>query len=98
MAEPTATPSEISIRLRYANMRALACSAALPTMGRRMVVKKGIGTFIDLLAPCVRKHPDLEDVNALIADKFCMPNNTDAGLAKVLIPWLLGCSEQSSKE
>ena len=35
-----------------ANMMALACSAALPTMGRRMTLIKGTGIFHATEAPC----------------------------------------------
>lgn len=38
------------MRFFTANSRALACSAALPTMGTTMVVRKGIGTRSCLLA------------------------------------------------
>lgn len=42
---PTATPSATSILFLTANTSALACSAALPTIGTMMVVRKGMGTL-----------------------------------------------------
>lgn len=48
---PIATPKLISMRFLTAKIRALACSAALPTSGTTIVVKKGMGTRSCLLAP-----------------------------------------------
>jgi hypothetical protein len=55
-ASPIATPKLISMRFFIANMSALACSAALPTRGTTMVVKKGIGTRSCLLASAQDKQ------------------------------------------
>ena len=41
---PTATPMESSILFFIAKMTAEACSAALPTMGSRMVETKATGS------------------------------------------------------
>jgi len=52
--DPMATPREMFVLFFSANMTAAACSAALPTIGRRMVETNGRGTFQDLAAPAVR--------------------------------------------
>jgi len=49
--EPMATPMEMSILLRKANMTAEACSAALPTMGNMTTEMKATGQFQDRAAP-----------------------------------------------
>mmetsp|Transcript_23591 Transcript_23591/g.56851 ORF Transcript_23591/g.56851 Transcript_23591/m.56851 type:complete len:287 (-) Transcript_23591:759-1619(-) len=51
VAEPTATPMESSILFFTAKMTAAACSAALPTIGRRMVETKATGMLRDSAAP-----------------------------------------------
>lgn len=39
-----------------ANMIALACSAAFPTIGSKMTLMKAIGMFHAAEAPCERNH------------------------------------------
>lgn len=53
---PIATPRLISMRFLTANTTALACSAALPTRGTTMVVRKGMGTRSCLLASAAHNH------------------------------------------
>ena len=50
MAEPTAIPIEISILPRMANMIAAACSAALPTIGSKIVPMNSVGMPSDSAA------------------------------------------------
>mmetsp|Transcript_12224 Transcript_12224/g.21895 ORF Transcript_12224/g.21895 Transcript_12224/m.21895 type:complete len:211 (+) Transcript_12224:498-1130(+) len=64
---PTATPREISIRFRYAKTIALACSAAFPTMGKRMAVIKGRGTPSETLAPLMASVISSESQAIVIA-------------------------------
>ena len=56
VAEPTATPIEISILFFSAKRTAEACSAALPTMGSRMVDTKATGR-LKLCAACSNRRP-----------------------------------------
>jgi hypothetical protein len=49
--DPMATPMLISMRFFIANMTALACSAALPTIGITMVPMKMVETPHDADAP-----------------------------------------------
>ena len=49
--EPMATPTEMSILLRKANMTAEACSAALPTIGNMTTEMNATGQFQDRAAP-----------------------------------------------
>jgi hypothetical protein len=49
--DPMATPKEISSLSLTANMIALACSAAFPTIGKMITLMKGRGTFHAAEAP-----------------------------------------------
>mmetsp|Transcript_46523 Transcript_46523/g.92476 ORF Transcript_46523/g.92476 Transcript_46523/m.92476 type:complete len:329 (+) Transcript_46523:507-1493(+) len=74
-AEPTALPRQISILFFQANISAAACSAALPTMGIRMPVRKRIGTCSPLAAPLIVLTiiSESDEINVVITASQKMP-------------------------